>query len=54
MLAYAKLNAITVEMSGQLRALGIYKIPIESYVEKKEDSMRDELLRPEPWEEEIQ
>jgi hypothetical protein len=35
-------------------ALGIYKIPIESYVDKKENSMRDELLRPEPWEEEIQ
>ena len=48
----AELNSISTAMSQQLKAIGIHKIPIESYVDRIEDSMRDELVGPALWEEE--
>ena len=51
LLDFGKLNAISAAMVDQLEALGIRTtVPIESYVDKTEDDMRDELLAPESWE----
>ena len=50
LLDFGKLNAISAAMVDQLEALGIRTTVIESYVDKTEDDMRDELLAPEPWE----
>lgn len=51
LLDYAKLNRISGEVWLLLRGLGVDEVPIESYVDMKEYSIRDELLGPEPWEE---
>ena len=51
LLDYAKLNDISGELSLLWSGLGIDNIPIESYVDMKEYAMQDELLAPEPWEE---
>ena len=51
LLDYAKLNRISGELSSLWPGLGIDNIPIESYVDMKEYAIRDELLAPEPWEE---
>ena len=47
----AKLNAITVAMRDQLEALGLHDGVIESYVNKAEYSIRDEILAQELLEE---
>lgn len=51
LLDYAKLNRISGELSLLWPGLGIDNIPMESYVDMKEYAIRDELLAPEPWEE---
>ena len=48
-----KLNEITVKVWGQLRAMGIDKIPIESHVYKEEYDLGDELLGLDEWEEDF-
>ena len=48
-----KLNEITVEVWGQLRAMGIDKVPIESHVYKEEYDLGDELLDLYEWEEDF-
>ena len=48
-----KLNEITVEVWGQLRAMGIDKVPIESHVYKEEYDLGDELLDLDEWEEDF-
>ena len=46
-----KLNAIRASAFEQLKALGFPNGVLESYVEKSEDSKREELLEPYIWEE---
>ena len=47
----AKLNAISVAMWPELEALGFFKIPVESYVEKGEWDEWNSLSEEERWRE---